>query len=275
MSEMLEHANKWIADSGDDTEELQEAAAVITALKEAYLKFFNLHHTLAVNEAGIKGILCDALKIEHYEHSLHELSQMVTAKIKDLEIQTIDRGESYALAQSEIATLQSLVPVLDGSCDVCACVPATQITLCEEHEKVSRMSLDDMFLSQHDQPCDCAVCDDIAFRRSMNISGVDAAVERHDDEVLVLKAELITERLLSNKIRCDEKAALSKAEFWRVSLDAACEDAINWRRDAQELQGTLNDVLTDLQGRNIHLLSKHCWCSPTGHPWTQKGIVAE
>jgi hypothetical protein len=33
MSEMLERANKWIADSGDDTEELQEAAAVITALK--------------------------------------------------------------------------------------------------------------------------------------------------------------------------------------------------------------------------------------------------
>jgi hypothetical protein len=92
---------------------------------------------------------------------------MVTAKIKDLEIQVIDRGESYAMAQSQIATLETLVPVLVGSCDVCACVPATQITLCEEHEKSSRMSLDDMFLCQHDQPCDCAVCNDIAFRRSL------------------------------------------------------------------------------------------------------------
>lgn len=111
------------------------------------------------------------------------------------------------------------------------------------------MSLDDMFMAQHDQPCDCAVCDDIAFRRSMNISGVDAAIARHDEEVLVLKAQLITERLLGDKLICDRDAALSKAEFWRVSHDAACEDAKNWRRDAQELQGTLNDIMADLQGR--------------------------
>lgn len=68
-------------------EGLQEAEVVITDLKEAYLKYFNLHHTLAVQEAGIKGILCDALKIEHCQHDLYELSQMVTAKLKDLETQ--------------------------------------------------------------------------------------------------------------------------------------------------------------------------------------------
>lgn len=119
MSEIMKRADKWIADSGDDTEELQEAAAVIAALQKEYLKYFNLHHTLAVNEAGIKGILCDALKIEHYEHSLYELSQMVTDKI--------------ALFEPEIATLQSLIPHPgDGSCDVCGCVPALPAMLCCE-----------------------------------------------------------------------------------------------------------------------------------------------
>lgn len=114
----------------------------------------------------------------------------------------------------------------------------------------------------HKENCDCAVCDDIAYRRELNISGLDAAIARHDEEILVLKAELITERLLSDKIRCDEKTALSKAEFWRMSHDAACEDAKNWRRDAQELQGVIDDILSELQSRGIHLLSKHCWCGP-------------
>jgi hypothetical protein len=85
MSEMLECADKWIADSGDDTEELQEAAAVITELKEAYLKYFNMHHTLAVQEAGHSGILCDALGVVHYQHDLHELTLMVTVRIAELE----------------------------------------------------------------------------------------------------------------------------------------------------------------------------------------------
>ena len=32
----------------------------------------------------------------------------------------------------------------------------------------------------------------------------------------------------------------------------------------------LDEIMHDLQSRNIHLLSKHCWCSPTGHPWTNE-----
>jgi hypothetical protein len=100
MSEMLERADKWIADSGDDTEELQKAAAVITGLKEAYLKYFNMHHTLAVQEAGHSGILCDALGIEHYQRDLHELTLMVTARIAELE--------------NEIAGMKTKMPDLDA-----------------------------------------------------------------------------------------------------------------------------------------------------------------
>ena len=62
---------------------------------------------------------------------------------------------------------------------------------------------------------------------------------------------------------------------WKDSYAAAEADAKQWRRDAQELQGVLNDIRAELQSRAIHLLSKHCWCEPTGHPWTQKGTVAE
>lgn len=62
---------------------------------------------------------------------------------------------------------------------------------------------------------------------------------------------------------------------WRLWYDNASEDAKNWRRDAQELQGVLSEIKAELQGRNIHLLSKHCWCSPEGHSWTQKGTIAE
>ena len=35
------------------------------------------------------------------------------------------------------------------------------------------MILDESYLSQHDQPCDCAVCDDIHFRRSLSIDERD------------------------------------------------------------------------------------------------------
>ena len=37
----------------------------------------------------------------------------------------------------------------------------------EQHEEAAGMSLDDRFMLQHVQPCDCAVCDDIRFRRSI------------------------------------------------------------------------------------------------------------
>ena len=37
----------------------------------------------------------------------------------------------------------------------------------EQHEEAAGMGLEDAFLSHHEQPCDCAVCDDIAFRRSL------------------------------------------------------------------------------------------------------------
>ena len=39
------------------------------------------------------------------------------------------------------------------------------------------------------------------------------------------------------------------------------------------LEQKLEEIMQDLQSRNIHLLSKHCWCEPEGHPWTQKGEV--
>ena len=41
--------------------------------------------------------------------------------------------DTIEIQKREIATLQSLVPILDGQCDICGCVPATQVTLCEEH----------------------------------------------------------------------------------------------------------------------------------------------
>jgi len=37
----------------------------------------------------------------------------------------------------------------------------------EQHEEAAGMGLEDAFMSHHEQPCDCAVCDDIAFRRSL------------------------------------------------------------------------------------------------------------
>lgn len=118
----------------------------------------------------------------------------------------------------------------------------------------------------HDENCDCAVCDDIAFRRSLKFDPKSS-----DDELLLVRAELITERALSDMLRSNEQSALSKAEFWRVSHDAACEDAKNWRRDAQDLQGICNDILEELKARNIHLLSKHCWCEPDCEPAIRKG----
>ena len=66
-----------------------------------------------------------------------------------------------------------------------------------------------------------------------------------------------------------------RVEKWKTWHDSASEDAKKWRRDAQELQGVINGIRAELQSRAIHLLSKHCWCKPEGHPWTLKGTVAE
>lgn len=41
--------------------------------------------------------------------------------------------DTIEIQKKEIRELQSLIPSLDGQCDICGCVPATQITLCEEH----------------------------------------------------------------------------------------------------------------------------------------------
>lgn len=46
------------------------------------------------------------------------------------------------------------------------------------------MSLDDMFMAQHDQPCDCAVCDDISFRRSVS-KGFMSIAEVNEHEKLL------------------------------------------------------------------------------------------
>lgn len=114
----------------------------------------------------------------------------------------------------------------------------------------------------HHNGCDCAVCEDMHNR--------DLQRKELNESVAIYENQCVEAEKTIAQLTNDKNAALSKAEFWRVSHDAACEDAKNWRRDAQELQGTLNDILADLQGRNIHLLSKHCWCEPTGHPWIQK-----
>lgn len=73
----------------------EESADELAEMKEQYLKYFNLHHTLAVNEAGIKGILCDALKIEHYQHDLYELSQMVTKELIERQTHIKSLGECH------------------------------------------------------------------------------------------------------------------------------------------------------------------------------------
>lgn len=67
-----------------EVDRLRNGAGMLEEKTIECRKYLNLHHTLAVNEAGIKGILCDALKIEHYQHSLYELSKMVTVKISAL-----------------------------------------------------------------------------------------------------------------------------------------------------------------------------------------------
>lgn len=42
--------------------------------------------------------------------------------------------DTIEIQKQEIAVLQSLVPHPgDGSCQICGCVPATEITLCLEH----------------------------------------------------------------------------------------------------------------------------------------------
>jgi hypothetical protein len=56
--------------------------------------------------------------------------------------------------------------------------------------------------------------------------------------------------------------------------DYDCEEHLT-RADMRVdfLEQKLEEIMMDLQSRNIHLLSKHCWCEPEGHPWTQKGEV--
>lgn len=57
-------------------------------MEELYNKFFNLRHELAVQEAGLKNILCDALGIEAYQHSLYELVKMAVPHITKEAINT-------------------------------------------------------------------------------------------------------------------------------------------------------------------------------------------
>jgi len=48
----------------------------------------------------------------------------------------------------------------------------------EQHEEAAGMSLDDRFMLQHEQPCDCAVCDDIRFRRSIRSKAMPKPEQR-------------------------------------------------------------------------------------------------
>lgn len=120
MEEIREQANKWIRGKYCIPDALPQADKIIQGLIEAW-----------DNEKFLSD-------------GLFKRAQRAESRIKELEIQVFDRGESYALAQSEIATLQSLVPHLDdGSCEACGCVPATQAILCEEcREKVNSYRVD-------------------------------------------------------------------------------------------------------------------------------------
>jgi hypothetical protein len=57
----------------------------------------DLKNRLAVQEAGHKGILCDALGIEHYQHDLHELTLIVAARISDLDTALRDQFAMAAM----------------------------------------------------------------------------------------------------------------------------------------------------------------------------------
>ena len=48
---------------------------------------------------------------------------------------------------------------------------------------------------------------------------------------------------------------------------------IEYKGKLARLEKRHAEIMAELQSRAIHLLSKHCWCEPTGHPWTQKGEV--
>jgi hypothetical protein len=78
-----------------------------------------------------------------------------------------------------------------------------------------------------------------------------------------------------NKLFAEIEELKDQISKWKTWHDSASEDAKKWRRDAQELQRVVNEIRAELQSRAIHLLSKHCWCEPTGHSWTQNGTVAE
>lgn len=55
--------------------------------------------------------------------------------------------DTIEIQKREIATLQSLVSMMDGQCEVCGCVPATQVSLCEEHRDI----LTDCVMLEHDR----------------------------------------------------------------------------------------------------------------------------
>lgn len=72
------------------TTQAAELGEAIAEMTKKYNEYFNLHHTLRVNEAGMRNTCCDALGIEPYQHELYDLIQMLVAKRVGLEEENLD-----------------------------------------------------------------------------------------------------------------------------------------------------------------------------------------
>ena len=88
-------------------------------------------------------------------------------------------------------------------CDECGCLPGSKPVTKTEHEAAAGMGLEDAFMSHHEQPCDCAVCDDIAFRKSLR----QKAQSKHDANCLLrLLLETLPIQLEQRKLTHDRTA---------------------------------------------------------------------
>jgi predicted Zn-dependent protease len=98
VADAVERANEYLTSNEETKPNLEYSPAVIRELiqqmeevNNEYLKYFNLHHTLAVNEAGLKGICCEALGLEHYQYSLYELVKILTGTLTDIKAELKER----------------------------------------------------------------------------------------------------------------------------------------------------------------------------------------
>lgn len=85
-----------------------------------------------------------------------------------------------------------------------------------EHEEAAGMGLEDVFLSHHEQPCDCAVCDDIAFRKSVQ-KGFMSIAEVHEHEKL-LREEFDDAQGKIARLQVDLHQTVVDCEQFKVAL---------------------------------------------------------